>query len=499
MPLSLLTYRSGAAPLDRRRCVALALVTATAIATTGCHDKVSAPQHPGEKTIVVQWNEAALQAVRQTRLGPPMVARALAIVHTAIYDAWAAYDARATATRTGGTLRRPPSERTDANKQRAVSFAAYRALVDLFPTERASFDAVMQQLGLDPNDLSMDVTTPVGIGNSAAAAVLAFRHRDGANQLGDLAPGAYADYTGYQPVNTPSQVVDPNRWQPLIVSNPDGSLTTQQFVAPHWGRVTPFALTSGAQFRPDSIPNLYPSAGYTQQAQEVVDLSANLTDEEKTIVEYWADGPASELPPGHWTLFAEWVSRRDAHSIDDDAKMFFALTNALLDASVAVWDCKRVFDSVRPITAIRFAMAGREIRAWGGPYKGTQTMLGDQWRPYQLGAQPTPAFPEFSSGHSAFSAAGAEVLRSFTESDAFGDTVTIKAGSSRVEPGSVPRADITLKWSTFSEAADQAGISRRWGGIHFKEGDLQSRAMGRKIGAQAWAKAQIYFTGSAMQ
>jgi hypothetical protein len=280
------------------------------------------------------------------------------------------------------------------------------------------------------------------------------------------------------------------------VPNPQGGTMAQQFVAPHWGLVTPFALTSGAQFRPATMPNLYPSPGYADQTQELMDFNANLTDEEKTIVEYWADGPASELPPGHWALFAQWVSQRDGHGIDDDAKMFFALTNASLDASIAVWDCKRVFDSVRPITAIRFLMAGRSIRGWAGPYQGTQTILGEQWRPYQTGAQPTPAFPEFTSGHSAFSAAAAEVLRSYTGSDAFGYSVVIKAGASRVETGTVPASDLTLTWPTFSDAADQAGMSRRYGGIHFKEGDLQSRALGRKVGAQAWAKAQTYFAGT---
>ena len=123
---------------------------------------------------------------------------------------------------------------------------------------------------------------------------------------------------------------------------------------------------------------------------------------------------------------------------------------------------------------------------------------GEQWQAYQTGAVPTPAFPEFSSGHSAYSAAAAEVLRSFTGSDAFGNSVTIKAGSSGVEPGTVPATDIVLAWPTFSDAANQAGMSRRYGGIHFKEGDLQSRAMGRLIGAQAWAKAQTYFNGTAL-
>ena len=176
--------------------------------------------------------------------------------------------------------------------------------------------------------------------------------------------------------------------------------------------------------------------------------------------------------------------------------MFFAMTNAMFDASIAVWDCKRAFDYVRPITAIRFLMAGQQIRAWGGPFKGTLTIPGEQWQAYQTGAQPTPAFPEFSSGHSAFSAAAAEVLRSYTGSDTFNESVTIKAGSSGVESGAVPAQDITLSWSTFSEAADQAGMSRRYGGIHFREGDLQSRAMGRLVGAQAWAKAKTYFDGT---
>jgi hypothetical protein len=461
-----------------------------------CGDFTTSATRASRESVVIAWNSAALEAIRETHPGPPMVARDLAVAHTAMYDAWAAYDANAVGTRLGASLRRPAGERTDANKSRAISYAAYRALSDLYPTVQPIFDAVMQQLDFDTRDASTDVTTSTGIGNTAAAAVIAFRHHDGSNQLGDLAAGTYSDYTGYQSVNTPSQVNDPNRWQPLPVQNAQGATVAQLFIAPQWGLVTPFALTSGTQFRPASVPNLYPSAGYSEQAQEIMSYSANLTDEQKSIVEYWADGPGTELPPGHWALFAQQTSKRHFYGIDDDVKLFFAMTNAMLDASIAVWDCKRAFDYVRPITAIRFLMAGQQIQAWGGPFKGTQTILGEHWQAYQTGAQPTPAFPEFSSGHSAFSAAAAEVLRSYTGSDAFDASVIIKAGSSRVEPGAVPAADLVLKWTTFSEAADQAGMSRRYGGIHFREGDLQSRAMGRLIGAQAWAKAKTYFTGS---
>src|SRR6266851_1638221 len=128
--------------------------------------------------VAIQWDNAALQAIRVTKPGPPIVARALAIVHTAMYDAWAAYDDRAVGTRLGGSLRRPAVERTLAGKNEAVSFAAYRVLVDLFPTQTPAFKDLMASLGYDPANGSTDVATPAGVGNVAAAAVIAFRHHD---------------------------------------------------------------------------------------------------------------------------------------------------------------------------------------------------------------------------------------------------------------------------------------------------------------------------------
>src|SRR5215475_12256835 len=116
-------------------------------------------------SIVVSWNEAFLQGVRGSKLGPPMIARTLAIGHTCIYDAWAAYDQNAVGTRLGGSLRRPPAERTLPNIQQAISYAAYRAACDLFPGSISVFDPLMQSLGYDPRDLSTDTSTPAGVGN----------------------------------------------------------------------------------------------------------------------------------------------------------------------------------------------------------------------------------------------------------------------------------------------------------------------------------------------
>ena len=243
------------------------------------------------------------------------------------------------------------------------------------------------------------------------------------------------------------------------------------------------------------LPNQYPRGGYVKQVEEMVKISANLTDREKTIAEYWADGPSSELPPGHWCLFAAWVARRDGQTLDESVQMFFAISNALLDASIVAWDAKREYDSVRPITAVRHLMAGKMIRAWGGPGKGTMMVRGETWQPYQVTTFPTPPFPEYISGHSTFSSASAEVLKRFTGRDDFGASVTLPAGWSKVEPGLVPARPVTLTWRTFSEAADEAGMSRRYGGIHFRDGDLDARAIGRRVGAQAWAKAQGYIEG----
>ena len=460
----------------------------------GAPNRGAPPLPNGDTSVVITWDHQLLQAVRDVRPAPTVVARSLAIVHTAEFDAWAAYDPVAVGTRLGSSLRRPPAEATLANKQKAVSYAAYRALVDLYPTDKANYDAQMLGLGYDPGDAANDPATAQGIGNMAAAAVIAYRHSDGSNQLGDLHPGAYSDYTGYAPVNTPAQVNDPNHWQPLQVTLQNGQSVTQVFATPQWGSVKPFALASGSQLRPGPPPP-YGTAEFARQTQQLIAYSANLSDQQKAIAEYWMDGPNSELPPGHWCIFADYIGQRDRHTLDDDVKMLFALANGELDAGIAVWDAKRAYDFVRPVTAVHTLFHGQTISAWAGPGKGTQAILADNWQPYQPAYVITPPFAEYVSGHSAFSSVGAEILSRYTGSDTFGYSHTVLPGSSRVEPGTTPQSAITFTYATFSQAADEAGISRRYGGIHFESGDLVSRAMGRQVGAAAFAKAQGYWSG----
>lgn len=449
-----------------------------------------------EPNAVLQWNQTTLDAISAGTLGPPMVARALALVHTAMYDAWAAYHPAALGTQVGGAWRRPLVEHTETNKIEAISYAAYRALVDLFPAQQARFDDQLLALGYDPSNAGDDLATPAGIGNGAGLTLMAARHHDGSNQLGTLGPTGqpYSDYTGYVAVNTPEEVHDPNAWQPLRHPNRAGTgLVTPGFLGAHWNRVTPFALSRADQLRPPP-PRYFPHGLFRQQAEELIRLSAGLGDREKVIAEYWADGPSTVLPPGHFNLFAQWVSLRDGHTLDEDVPLFFILTNAVFDAGIASWDAKIHYDYVRPITAIRYLKRGQKIRAWAGPGLGTRVIRGEDWRPYQPDWFPTPPFAEYVSGHSTFSAAAAEILRRFTGSDEFGASVTITAGDLGVEPG-VPAQPVTLAWPTFSAAADEAGISRRYGGIHFRDGDLEGRRMGRRVAALVWDQAMAYLTG----
>jgi hypothetical protein len=256
-------------------------------------------------------------------------------------------------------------------------------------------------------------------------------------------------------------------------------------------------LTSSDQFRPGPPP-AYGSAEYADEVRRIIEVQTALTDRQKAIADYWADIAGSELPPGHWLRIGLYVSGRDRHADDDDIRMFLALANALSDAAIAAWDAKRAYDSVRPITAVRYMMSGQDMRGYGlpGPEAGLRTIRGEIWLPFQPMRFPTPPFPEYVSGHSTFSAAAAEVLRSFTGSDAYGGSHIVAPHSVPIEPG-VPAELLTLSWETFSEAAEEAGMSRIYCGIHFDDGNTAGQLLGRKTGARAFARAQRLWLGAA--
>lgn len=276
--------------------------------------------HALAQSIVTQWNDVAIQAVRDTGFAPTKTARALAILNTCMYDAWATYDSQAKRTQLN-ISRITNSSNVGQSQTEAVSYAAYECLVDLFPdkdlttyvdqSQDRDFYPSLKAIALAA--ISNDYSTPAGVGHAAASAVLSYRYDDGSNQHGNENPAnecsadttkAYSDYTCYTPQNAPLTVntiskfgtdFNPDHWQPLKV----GSTATQSFLTPQWRLVTPYALSSGDQLRNTlEGPAPYPSEAYEEQAQEILNFSLNLNDKSKAIVEYWMNGPKSETPQG---------------------------------------------------------------------------------------------------------------------------------------------------------------------------------------------------------
>lgn len=479
------------------------------------------------QSLVAQWNEVMLEAIRTDGASPTPTTYHLHLTTAAVYDAWAAYDVDAYGHYSD--IVRPVDEHTEANKEIAISHAFYDMLLTFFPEQQALFDGFMSSLGYDPTATGSDASDPVSVAKLAVQGVWDARANDGSNFEND-----FADTTGFTPINNAQEGsstapggadFDPNHWQPLRVANgvlvdangnpvydddDDLSFADQIALTPHWGSVTGFGLETVGQVRPDAPPQLGDFSeyvdglgnvttndqAYRDQFTEVMEASATLTTEEKVIAEYWADGPRTEAPPGHWNQIAQDIALREGHGIDDDAKMFFALNTALFDAGIATWEAKYYYDFIRPQSAIRNLYHDEEIQAWGGPNQGTETMLGQAWQPYQDTTFVTPPFPEYTSGHSSFSMAAANTIAAYVGSDAYYDGTS----QSNYDLDSVAGIDllgeyvstdllfenfvgdpVVLQWATLTEAANEAGISRIYGGIHIQDGDLNGRIIGADV------------------
>lgn len=450
-----------------------------------------------QSPLTLQWNQLTLESIQLTSTSPPAAARALAMVHTAMYDAWSVYHQCPFSTTTSRYVKRYGEICEENAMEKSVSYAAYRTLTHLFwltlPAEKRNmFRDLMNQLGFNPDDCTMDIKTAAGIGNLVSRLVVDDRNGDEANEKGMLYHYApWSDFTGYQPVNLPepAPVKDINHWQPLLVNG-----RKQSFLLPHWPLVKPFALTFAKQFRPEPPYNTKDTCNeFKKQAYEILSISESLSDKEKAIAEYWDDGPGTYTPAGHWCEIAQFICRREKYCDKDCIKLFFALTNALLDASIACWECKRRYDSVRPVTAIHELYRGRLIKAWGGPFKGTVEMDGKDWIPYQKTDFVTPPFPEYVSAHSVFSKAAAYIINAYTKKESFDGCYLVKKGSSLIEPGKTPSVDIRLDWPTLTSAVEEAGMSRMYGGVHFKKANEQGQKLGASVGKCVWEKALVYF------
>lgn len=429
---------------------------------------------------------------------PTVGSRTLAIWATAMYDAWSAYDAKAVGSRLGGTLRRPENERTLENKKAAISYASYRALLFAYPEAKDYLTAEMTRLGFDPKNESMDPAKPEGVGNLAAQALIDYRRHDGANQFGDEVGGdgrPYGDYTYYRPVNPVDKIIDPDRWQPITFTLKDGRKIAPGFLTPHWYRVKPFVLESSSQFRPGPPPKTTDGTDtLRKEADQVLAYNNSLTNHQKAVVEFMRDGPRSTGQSGHWLRFAQDVSRRDKHTLDQDVKLYFVVANVAFDAFISCWETKRYYDSSRPWTLIHYFHKGEKVMGWAGVGGGTKEMPAEEWHPYSPDTFITPPFPGYTSGHATVSGACAKTIELFTGSDAYGFAEKRKhCELTETTAGEMQ----TLDLDTWSGTAEMAALSRALGGYHIPVDNNVGLRVGREIAVWSWPKYQAYFDGTA--
>jgi membrane-associated phospholipid phosphatase len=370
--------------------------------------------------VVVDWNNVALDAIRGTLTSPPYAARDLAIVQLSVYDAVKA-------------------AKSGLAREAAVAQAAHDALYGLFPSLVGTsdlFDSALAGSLLGVAD-GPAKDKGVALGKQAAARELENRASDGANTVVPYTPG-----TG------------PQDWKPTPPAFAPALL-------PNWPAVKPFALKSGNQFRPAGPPAI-DSAAFADAFNQVKALGAKSgstrTADQTQIAQFWADGGGTATPPGHWNQIAQVLAESHHESLRGNARLFALLDVALADAGIAAWDAKYAYNYVRPVTAIQNAATD------GNP----ATDANASWAPLLV----TPPFPSYVSGHSTFSGAAARVLAGFFGGDRQHFTIT-----SEGLPG------VTRSFKSLQAAAEEAGMSRIYGGIHYSFDNADGLKLGRQVGA----------------
>jgi hypothetical protein len=451
------------------------------------------------EVVIPRVIPAILTSVSPVANDATLVLRVTALITNAWFDAVAPYHPTAVGvySRLG---RRPATESlTYHHKNVAILYASYRVLNSVLPQHAAEWRQMLTSVGLDPDEAQVNAVSPIGIGNAAGFAVVAACSRDGMKQLGDEGgrnydPQPYADYTGYQPVNTATTLKDPSRWQPLAKTTGNGLFQVQQFVTPQMRLTRPYSILHPNDYI-SPVPHASNPRGargigaYRAQADEVLAASANLTDYQKMAAELFDN---KLLSLGFSALF---MSQSRGLSLDEFVHYDFLTNVAAFDAAIVMWKEKARHDAVRPISAIRYLYGDRPVTAWGGPGKGTVTDLpATQWRSY-LG---TADHPEYPSGSAGFCAAHAQASRRYFGSNDFGWSVPAPAGSSRIEPGITPQTDIVLgPWSTWDDFEQECGLSRFWGGVHFLPSLEAGRNLVGSVGDRAYEFVQAHIAGAA--
>ena len=400
---------------------------------------------------VLQWNETTMQAIAASGQNNIVSTRTLAMVQAAVHDAVNAINRRYDAYYFDGPG--DPAASPDA----AVAAAAHTVLVGVVgnygtPAQKAATFALLEQAytaSMARVGDSPARNKAVAVGRAAGAAMLALRKEDGAFRDVPYTPG-----------------VGPGRWRPHPnpvpanppISNPDLARGYAPSAVPGWGNVTPFTLLSASQFWLPGPPALT-SPTYARDFNEVKNIGGKVstarTDDQTQIARFWFEGP------GNWNTIARTVATARRLDAWESARVLALMNLAMADAYIAGFKMRYVYDSWRPVTAIR-----------EGDNDGNDATVGDpMWDSHQN----TPAVSDYPSTQSTFSAAAAVTLASAMSGDQVSFTVT----------SGKPFEGITRSFTSFSQAARESADSRVYAGIHFRSACEDGLALGRKIGQRA--------------
>lgn len=445
-------------------------------------------------TISVHWDKLVQNLVAKAKEGPTSASSAYVIMHTSIFRAWKY------------TKRYSRRDRECSVKFLSMHYAANFALLRLFPGDKAVI-------------VRARTTAVRGCPRS---------YRKRAMRIGRrVARDVFKLYnTNVLPPQSSDDDDTPwprnkiEKWRPERVPIDSKTGPIQKALAPGWGRRYTFSVPNGNSMTAPppkrfltvdgeydektqtvtlasgkTIPfssNLINPA-FIAQAKVVAATSASLTAKQRFSAEAWEAGGGSSFPPGSWLTITQWVSARDGNSIDEDVGLFYVVSNALSDAGVITWALKYKYDYPRPVRVIRdLGEMGifDNLQCYDPLRSRVVTISAQQFLTYQQPSnEPSPSFPEYTSGHSTFSGSAAQVLKLWTGSDEFGASVMLNAKNSRFERGRAPHTNVKLSWKTFTEAADDAGQSRIYGGIHFDDANIEGLKIGRLLGQKAFRKA----------
>jgi hypothetical protein len=410
--------------------------------------------------------------------------------------------------------RRPASESaTNRNKNIAALHAMYQTLKGVVPARTQdsipglNFRDLLVAVGLNPDDESEDPTSPVGIGNLAGKGVVKHAQHDGMNLLGfqgrKYNPMPFADYTGYRPVNTAFELIDPSRWQPqlgphfrrlgqLKTGGPGdrGIFVVQHFVTPQLRLTKPVAYKHPGQFHlaPPDFSDANRRSAYKRSVDDMLSVSAALTDEQKVKAEIFDDKERGIAA----AVFTVAHAHDHELGLDGWVHLFATSAAARLDSAIASWHQKAKYDAVRPVSAIQHVYGNRPVTSWGGPGAGRVTdMPAGQWASYLNVSD----HPEYPSGSTGLCSAEAQALRRFFGSDTLDLTVSVPAGWTLVESGITPAEPLTIHWETWTEFVRDCAISRVWGGVHFRKTVERSIPFGEQFGDRAYELVQRHIRG----